>query len=55
MKKLLSTLFSIEAYLREINKHLVFLCHLAETCAQEEKERQKNEESYTIELFRDLL
>ena len=55
MKKILSTLTAIEAYLREINGHLIFLCHLAETRAQEEKEMQKNEESYSIELFRDLL
>jgi len=38
MRKLFSTLYAIEAHLREINGHLLFLCHLAEKIAQDAKE-----------------
>ena len=37
MRKFLAIFEAIEAHLSEINKHLVFLCHLAEINAQNEK------------------
>jgi hypothetical protein len=41
MRKILAVLTAIEAHLREINKHLVFLCYLAELSALNENKEGK--------------